>query len=148
MAVLILNIHLGRIMESAGTIAQRHREEELLRVGRQMQQAIASYCQQHSGAGSRCPRRLEDLLQDPRVPFIRRHLRKLFTDPMTLTRDWGLILDAENSITGVYSKASGKPLKQAGFSDDYAHFAGKENYAEWRFEFKPDSGRGIGRRRY
>ena len=41
---------------------------------------------------------------------------------------------------GVYSLALGKPIKQAGFSDDDAQFAGAQTYSEWKFVYNNGSG--------
>ncbi|WP_050464823.1 hypothetical protein [Herbaspirillum autotrophicum] len=83
----------------------------------------------------RYPATLEDLLRDGRVPGIKRHLRKIFVDPMTGKAEWGLI-KAGGRIVGVHSLSAKKPRKQAGFADDM-DFSGANTYAEWRFVHAP-----------
>src|SRR4249919_429740 len=56
------------------TAVQREREAELLFVGKQYRQAIASY---YASGQREFPARLEDLLLDPRFPDVKRHLRRL-----------------------------------------------------------------------
>lgn len=114
------------------TEAQREREKELLFVGEQMAQAIASYHQHTPGGVKQYPASLEDLLQDKRFPTMRRHLRKLYRDPMTGSTDWGLIRE-QGRITGVYSRSKIKPIKQEGFADNMAAFASAGSYENWRF---------------
>lgn len=112
--------------------AQREREKELLFVGGQLAQAIASYHLHTPGGVKQYPASLEDLLQDKRFPTMRRHLRKLYRDPMTGSADWGLIRE-QGRITGVYSLSKTKPIKQEGFADNMAAFAGAGSYEKWRF---------------
>ena len=55
---------------------QRAREAELLFIGQQFQRAIASYYR--AGLSPAFPRSLDALLKDSRVPFMLRHLRRLY----------------------------------------------------------------------
>ena len=90
------------------------REAELLFVGHQFRQAIASYYRAGPVAG-KYPAELKDLLQDPRSPTPRRHLRKLFVDPVTGKADWGLVMAPEGGIMGVHSLSEREPLTRANF---------------------------------
>jgi hypothetical protein len=78
------------------------------------------------------PTRMDELLQDPRFPQARRHLRKLYADPLAPASEWGLLRQGE-AIVGVYSKAPGTPFRKAGFSEAQAGFENAERYADWRF---------------
>ncbi|MEQ1686936.1 MAG: type II secretion system protein, partial [Burkholderiaceae bacterium] len=111
---------------------QRENEEELLFVGEQYRQAIQSYWRQSPGALRAWPARLEDLLEDTRFPQARRHLRKLYADPISPETGWGLVTQG-NAVIGVYSQAEGLPFRQAGFSEGQLGFADAQRYAEWRF---------------
>ena len=80
--------------------------------------ADGSYCRLSPVSGlQRYPATLEDLLRDGRVPGIKRHLRKIFVDPMTGKTEWGLIKEG-GRIIGVHSLSANKPLKQGGFAGD------------------------------
>ena len=68
---------------------QRAREAELLFIGQQFQRAIASYYR--AGPSPAFPRSLDALLKDSRVPFMLRHLRRLYRDPLTGSADWGVV---------------------------------------------------------
>jgi type II secretory pathway pseudopilin PulG len=98
------------------------REAELLFIGHQFRQAIRSYVQSGPRAGQ-YPVALEDLLQDSRYPTPRRHLRRLFVDPITGNVDWGLVTAPEGGIMGVYSLSDREPLKRASFDAEDADFA-------------------------
>lgn len=82
----------GVVMAGAGQVwqvkAQREKEAELLYVGEQFRAAIMSY---YNTGTKQYPESLEDLLQDKRAPAIKRHLRKIYLDPLTNTAEWGLI---------------------------------------------------------
>jgi hypothetical protein len=67
-------------------------------------------------------------------------LRKIFVDPLTGTPEWGLVLDEEErGISAVYSLASGKPIKLAGFDSRFVDFDGKRSYRDWRFSRPPET---------
>lgn len=112
------------------TSAQREREAELLFVGDQFRRAIASYVA--ADVSHSAPRSLEDLLADKRLPKPRRHLRKLYRDPMSNSTQWGVIRIGDG-IAGVYSLSDRAPLKRRGFDKRYAHFADAARVSDWKF---------------
>jgi len=134
---------LGFALASAGVLwsiaARRDREAQLLWVGGQYQQAIASYYLKGPAGLRQLPPSLADLLEDRRGPVLIRHLRKLYADPMTGQADWELERSAEGSIVGVRSRALGRPIKQAGFRPGQEAFVGAACYCEWPFAFVPRS---------
>ena len=113
------------------TAAQRERERELLAIGAEFRAAIASYVA--AGIQRSYPRSLEDLLLDPRQPGIRRHLRRIYPDPMTGSTRWGIVRAADGGIAGVYSLSERRPFKQHGFEAADGAFAGARRYADWQF---------------
>ena len=72
---------------------------------------------------------------DKRLPTVRRHLRKIYFDPLTATQDWGIVKEPGGGILGVYSKGTGKPLKTARFREDDKGFATALTYADWKFVY-------------
>jgi type II secretory pathway pseudopilin PulG len=114
---------------------QRERERELLWVGEQYRQAIASYRAASPSGALAYPRNLQDLLQDPRFPQARRHLRRLYADPFTGRKQWTLIAapGAAGSFIGVASTAAVAPLKRHGFAPWQADFETATTVADWRF---------------
>jgi type II secretory pathway pseudopilin PulG len=123
---------LAHYWSSAG---QREREAELLFAGHQFRAAIASYYDQSPGA-KQFPRSLDELLEDQRFPTPKRHLRRMYLDPMTGTREWGLVR-YEQWIVGVHSTSEARPFKAAWFDVQDAAFTGSERYADWRFVHTP-----------
>jgi len=113
--VLLMSAVLGMGTAAAAKVwtthAQREREVELLFVGEQFRRAIGRYYESTPAALKRYPRTLEELVEDRRFPVPQRHLRRIYVDPMTRDRDWGLVLAADKTIMGVYSKASGTPYR-------------------------------------
>jgi type II secretory pathway pseudopilin PulG len=133
--VLVLVAMLGFVLAGAGQAwrhqAQRERETELLFAGTQIRAAIASYLANSPGAPEHPPT-LEALLEDRRLPVGRRHLRRIYADPMTGRADWELVL-AAGRIIGVHSRAEGVPFRRAGFDTELAEFAAAATYRDWRF---------------
>ncbi len=138
-AVAIIGVWLAAVATVWHQELQRENERQLLFVGNQFRQAIGSYYENTPGQVQQFPKKLEDLLEDKRTPFIRRHLRKIFYDPFTGTTDWGLVKGADQSIIGVYSKSDVEPIKQSNFSKLFAMFEGKKHYSDWQFIYAPGS---------
>jgi type II secretory pathway pseudopilin PulG len=136
LAVAVIGIGLATAGQSWSTAAQREREAELLFIGGEFRDAIRAYYFASPGA-QRYPRRLDELLEDERFPSVRRHLRRVYRDPMTGKRDWVLIEAPGGGIMGVHSRSRGGALKTANFSDANRDLEGKASYADWKFVFQP-----------
>ena len=142
LVVLVMVVIVGLVAGLAGTswqtIVQRAREAELFWRGDQYRRAIQSYYER--GAGKKkvgqYPAKLEDLLKDPRSLSRKKHIRRLFADPMS-SDDWQLVKDKGGRITGVHSSSSLKPFRQDGFPFEYESFAGAASYASWEFVYLP-----------
>jgi len=136
LGLLFLVTILGLLLAAVGTTwraaAQREKEAELLFVGDQYRRALASYHRLGPGADKHYPKKLEDLLRDPRFPNTVRHLRRLQPDPVS-GGDWALVRDAEGGIQGVHSTSHATPRKTAGFPREDAAFEGAGSYADWVF---------------
>lgn len=143
MGTLVLLIISGIALTEASkywqTIAKREREMVLLFRGDQIRRAIQSYYKKSpSGRTPSYPQKLKDLLRDPRMPGVTRHLRKLYKDPMTDDGQWRLILDTAGRVKGVFSKSSEVPLKTGNFSLEYNEFEKATKYSDWKFVCLPD----------
>jgi type II secretory pathway pseudopilin PulG len=143
LALLLMVAALGIGLASIGpiwaSVQQRDKEKELLHIGEQFRKAIASYYESSPGV-KQYPPRLEDLLLDPRLPGKRRHLRKIYRDPMTNSIQWGTVDAPTGGIMGVYSRSLETPLKQQGFQAHRGYLAGKAHYMEWVFGYAPTQG--------
>ena len=140
LAVALLGIGLAAVGTVWATTMRREREVQLLFVGDAFRSAIASYY----ASGRRFPQELDELVADPRTPVPRRHLRRIYLDPMTGRADWQLLRDPDGGIFGVASSSQQAPLKRANFPEQDVGFEKAQCYCEWQFEFNPT--RGAGRR--
>jgi type II secretory pathway pseudopilin PulG len=140
--IALIGIGLGRAGTVWQTEVQREKERELLFIGDQFRQAIGSYYESTTGGLKQYPPSLEDLLHDPRFPETRRHLRKIYSDPVTGDSEWGLI-KAQGRIVGVYSKSEARPLLKNFAGEGRQGFSNAARYADWIFEYKIGGNRGA-----
>ncbi|WMD18295.1 type II secretion system protein [Achromobacter seleniivolatilans] len=133
MLVLAVATGLSAMARPWALQMQRQQESELLFAGQQFQRALASYYR--SGTAPAYPKTLEALLKDDRVSFTRRHLRRIYVDPITGTREWGIVKSPDGGIMGVYSLSEKAPVKQDGFPGGVGDMAGKGSYQDWKFVF-------------
>lgn len=119
--VMLMALSRAWLLES-----RRERDTELKYRGEQIRTALEAYAAVPVSQGnSRSPARLEDLLEDRRSGQVVRHLRRVWRDPITNSREWGLLKDANGGIVGVFSRSRKVPLLAP---------VGTLTYAEWRFE--------------
>ncbi|UVM53581.1 type II secretion system GspH family protein [Pseudomonas sp. B21-012] len=130
--IAVTGMALAATVTLWSTVAQRERERELLWVGGQYAQALRSYFRASPGL-AQYPQSLEELLEDSRYPNPKRHLRKLYPDPITASDDWGLLRSIDGRITGVYSRSQALPFKRTGFAGQWSEFDGLEHYSDWQF---------------
>ena len=142
MGVLMLIAIAGIGMAGVGMVwhqnAQRENEKELLFIGDEYRRAIGSYYENSPSAAKQFPLSLDDLLLDKRFPNTKRHIRKLYADPIARNTEWGLIKQQEQ-ITGVYSLSKLAPIKKFAFADQYEIFSTAVEYNEWKFNYIPSS---------
>lgn len=132
LGVALLGTSLAWMGQSWQLASQREAERQLLFAGRQIRQALLSY--QRSGPGfGQLPTSLEELLHDSRGVTARRHLRRIYADPVGDGQPWALITDEDGHVLGVHSRSQRPPLKRAGFGHDEEAFEAARSYADWRF---------------
>ncbi|MBH3410549.1 MULTISPECIES: type II secretion system protein [Pseudomonas] len=136
LGVLLLIAISSVALAATGTVwssvAQREHERELLWVGGQYAQALRSYYRASPGL-AQYPKELADLLEDNRFPEAKRHIRRLYPDPITNSDDWGLLRAIDGRITGVHSRSDATPFKRSGFDMQFSGFEGLEHYSDWQF---------------
>jgi type II secretory pathway pseudopilin PulG len=115
---------------------QRENEKELLFIGEQYRKAILSYYESDPNGVKQYPKDIQDLLLDKRFTEPKRHIRKLYTDPVTRGKPWGLIIQ-EGLILGVYSTSETSPIKKSKFPSPYEKFSEAVNYQDWKFIATP-----------
>lgn len=139
--VMLLVALMGITLAAAGqvwhTLQQREKEQELLFVGHQFRLALKRYADHSPAKSRRSPLHLEELLLDPRHPGVRRHLRTIYTDPVTGKAEWGLITGPGGEIYGVHSLSDDEPLKKHQFELADEHFKDSMKYSDWVFMHSP-----------
>lgn len=138
LGLIILLAILGLVAAAGlkyGTLLQRAAaEEELLEIGAQFSEALRSYAAATPQGQPQQPPSLKELLKDPRFPNPRRHLRKIFVDPVTGKEEWGIIyLGDKVGVLGVYSLSSARPLKIANFDIRFQNMENRERISDWKF---------------
>jgi hypothetical protein len=81
------------------------------------------------------------------VPGVRRHLRKIFVDPLTGKAEWGVVYlgDGTTGVVAVHSLSTAKPLKVANFDSRFAGLDNADTISAWRFKARdPALGQGPG----
>jgi type II secretory pathway pseudopilin PulG len=121
----------------------REREAQLLAVGAEFRRAIASYFESTPGPDKQYPRDLEDLVLDRRFHPPRRHLRRIYSDPVTGTATWGRLRAPGGGIMGIHSLSEARPFRQAGLTGLDGEFVGKEKYSDWAFKYSGPETRHI-----
>ena len=134
-AVAIIGAVLGATSVIWHTQVQRDNEQELLFIGHAYRRAIAQYYENTPGTAKQFPKKLEDLLEDSRQTRLTRYLRKAYRDPMSGSKEWGLLKGPDASIVGVYSLSSRIPIKRAGFEEEDREFVSAANYSDWKFVY-------------
>lgn len=143
LSVIILVAIIGLVAATSlkvGGILQRSRaEQELLTIGAAFADALQSYADATPAGLPPQPPALKDLLKDTRQSgVVRRHLRKIFVDPMTGKAEWGVVyLGDKVGVVGVYSLSDAQPVKIGNFPPRFQGFEGKRHLSEWRFVMSP-----------
>jgi len=122
-------------------LARAAAEQELLEAGAAFSAALDSYAAATPQGKPPQPPTLQDLLKDTRFPNVRRHLRKIFVDPISGKAEWGITyLGDKVGVIGIYSLSQAQPLKLANFDARFQNFENKTHYAEWKFVAKDQGG--------
>lgn len=141
--LLLLIMVSGMALAQAGVkwrdAQQREREQELIRIGEAYRLAIGRYYNETPGVVKEYPPNLEVLLSDNRFPTPRKHIRKLYMDPITLREGWGIIEAPSGGVMGIYSLSDRPPFKIAGFRPHLRHLNNKQYYGEWFFAYIPQA---------
>ena len=132
--VAIIALVAASTVKLGSLLQRRAAEEALLDVGAAFSDALKSYADASQPNQRKEPATLEELLRDPRFPGARRHLRKLFADPMTGSTQWGLVRTLDKvGIVGVYSLSEAVPIKQANFDARFTGFDNMQHLSQWKF---------------
>lgn len=146
--VTIIGLVGAATLKADALLRRAAAEQELLEIGAAFSAALTSYAEATPRGQPPQPPSLEELLKDPRFPGTRRHLRKIFVDPVTGKAEWGIVwlnkgsgIDGKGSgVVAVYSLSQSKPLKQANFDARFQNLEGREHISDWKFAA---SGQGV-----
>jgi type II secretory pathway pseudopilin PulG len=136
----VLALAAALTLQVSQTAARRDAERELLAIGNEFDAAFASYARQSPPGANPYPQSLQDLVRDPRMAGVKRHLRRIYPDPLTGRPDWQLFTAPGGGIVAVASAAQGHPLRE--YVTPFAAYSGAsapaQSYGEWRFGAVPD----------
>ncbi len=132
--IAIIGVAAAATLQLGQVLQRREAEQELLAIGGEFRAALISYASATPAGQSSRPQSLEDLLRDPRYPNIRRHLRKMYADPMTGKSEWGIVKSPDGSgIVGVHSLSTAAPIKIGNFEAEFQYLSGRVSYVDWIF---------------
>lgn len=130
----ILGTTTAATMQVGSLLQRRAAEQDLLAIGLEYRQALITYADATPVGQNPLPATLDDLLRDPRYPGIRRHLRRKYVDPITRSREWGLVLSPSGQgIVGIHSLSTAQPIKVGRFAPPFDTFDNKSRYSDWVF---------------
>ena len=134
--IALMSAALAAIAIVWSTYSKREREAELLFIGGEFRDAITRYIASTPGA-AQFPMTLEELIEDKRFPYVRRHLRKIYVDPMTRKTEWGLVQVPGGGIVGVYSLSDDAPISEPVLPGQVSAAAPAQKYSDWKFVIDP-----------
>ena len=132
---LIALMGMAAAMASAvwSTTQRRDNERELVFAGRQFAAAIERYRKRSTDAARLYPRSLQELVVDDRGGQVHHHLRRIFVDPLTGSRQWGLIQLPDGGIIGVHSLSERVPFERGFVVADFPVPKDSRSYQDWHF---------------
>jgi type II secretory pathway pseudopilin PulG len=132
--VAVIGLVTAATLRLGATMRRAAAEQALLDIGEQFSDALKSYAAATPPGQPQQPPTLKELLKDPRFPGVRRHLRKVFVDPMTGKAEWGIVyLGDKVGVLAIYSLSQARAIKVANFPTRFRGFEGKEFIADWKF---------------
>ncbi len=134
--VAIIGLVTATTLRLGATMQRAAAERELLYIGEQYSEALKSYAAATPAGQPQQPPTMKELLKDPRFPGVRRHLRKIFVDPMTGSAEWGVIYMGDKvGVLGIHSLSTAQPIKVSNFPARFQAFEGKQKLSDWVFTF-------------
>jgi type II secretory pathway pseudopilin PulG len=135
--VAILGAAVAAALTAGSSLTRRSAEDELLAIGMEFRQALKSYAESTPVGQPDAPRELTELLLDRRQPSVRRHLRRLYPDPLTGKSEWGIVRGPDGRIAGVHSLAQSEAIRLANFPAGLETLEGRRRHDEWVFAWQP-----------
>lgn len=142
-AVALLAAGAATVLEAGAQLQLREREAELIAIGQEFRAALKSYAAATPLGQPDAPKELAELLRDPRYPGTKRHLRRLYADPVSGGRGWGIVRSPDGRILGIHSLSTSPTLRKSGFPVGLEAFAQAQRHDEWVFALQPVPAMGM-----
>lgn len=136
--VAVIGAAVAAALTAGSALTRRAAEDELLAIGLEFRQALKSYAESTPAGQPDAPRELAELLLDRRQPSVRRHLRRLYPDPLTGKAEWGMVRGPDGRVVGVHSLAQSEAIRLANFPAGLEALEGRRRHHEWVFAWQPD----------
>lgn len=104
-----------------------------MRVGVLYAHALAEFRDSSPGSLKTYPKSLDELALDPRFLGVRRHLRRLYPDPLDPSRPWGLVRDIDGYIVAIYCQSPEAPLAEGPVDLGDVVLSPARRYSDWKF---------------
>jgi type II secretory pathway pseudopilin PulG len=134
--VTVIGLVGAATLKADALLRRAQAEKDLLETGAAFGEALRTYAEATPKGQPSQPPSLQELLKDPRFPGVRRHLRKIFVDPLTGKAEWGIVWanpGDRRGVLAVYSLSKAKPLKVANFDARFSGFENKQHISDWKF---------------
>jgi type II secretory pathway pseudopilin PulG len=131
--VFVIALGLGVAAPTWSQQDKRERERELMRVGVLYAHALADFRESAPGSLKTYPKSLDELVLDARFLGVRRHLRRLYPDPLDPARPWGVVKDIDGYIVAVYSQSADEPVATGPVVLGDIVLASARRYSDWKF---------------
>lgn len=125
------------VLGAGVNLQMRDNEAELLAIGREFRRALQDYADATPVGQPTAPKELAELLRDPRYLGVRRHLRRIYPDPLTGKTEWGIERAPDGRISGIHSLSPTPTLRHTGFPTGMEAFEQAEHHNEWVFALAP-----------
>lgn len=136
-AVALIAVGATQVLETGAQLQLREKETALIAIGQEFRAALKSYAEATPLGQPDAPKELGELLRDPRHHGTKRHLRRLYPDPLTGRKDRGIVRSPGGRILGVHSRSTTPPLRKNGFPAGLEAFAQARRHDEWVFALQP-----------
>lgn len=113
----------------------REKEAYLIYIGDRFRAGLKEYYEWHGL--NQYPSSLDNLILDKRPLKPVSHWRKVYYDPITSSKDWGIV-KIHDRIAGIYSKSKMPPIKKSNFSEEDSSFTQAKSYQDWKFTYPKD----------
>ncbi|WP_126446451.1 type II secretion system protein [Sulfuricystis multivorans] len=136
-AVALIALTGMTVLEVGTQLQRRAQEAELLAIGQEFRAALKSYAEATPLGQPDAPQELAELLRDPRHPGTKRHLRRIYPDPLTGNKTWGVVRAPDGRVLGIHSLDTTPTLRRSGFPVGLEAFAQAHRHDEWVFALQP-----------